>query len=120
MKNEQVKLVSDKEEVKKIEQELGVEEATLEETPEIAKIERPTLSIKDVNIGMKNHALVTGNLEEKTLQLKVVSVFDLSTANDLPDQEMLENEIDVWRQQLLAYINNNSDMIRKAVSVLVR
>ena len=116
---DQVNFMKD-EEAKEEAKALGVDDEVLEEAYPVEKKKKTGSSDKVTNVRMENYALITGSLEENNLQLKVVSVYDLSTANDLPDPEMLEHEIDAWRRQLSGFISRNSEMLRKAVNVLVR
>jgi hypothetical protein len=87
---------------------------------EIEKQERAYVNISQTKVGMENYVVVSGNVEENNLKLTVVSVYDFSNIKASPDPLEIESEIDVWRQKLLADIENNSEMLRKALWVASR
>ncbi len=82
--------------------------------------ERQPLDEKVTQIDLDNYMMVTGSLENNDLKLSVVSIFDLKNAKDLPDLVMTQNEIDVWRYQLMDYISNNAEMLAKALLTTVK
>ena len=115
----QGEIFADPEQVKEVEEVLGVTDGDLEGIPKVSVAEKHQPK-EAIDITMDTYALMSGSLEDKTLQLKVVSVFDLSTAHDIPDPELLDSEMDVWRHHLLSYIVNNDEMLKKALFLLVR
>lgn len=120
MPKQQVKLIADEEEVQTVKRQLGIPEAVEDQYWKIQQQERPYVSGKLRDVRMENYAMVGGTLEEGNLKLTVVTVYDLSHAKEAPDLIATDNELDVWRQHLLAYISQTSERLGMALNLIVR
>ena len=115
---QQITFEVEKKEVEKIEEELEVDDETLKDERKLDEAERRWVSKPESKINIDNY--VFAKSEEGRLQLKVVTVYDLTNVEGSPDPELLEHEIGVWRENLLRNIGENSVYLKKALQVLTR
>ena len=113
----QVKLFSNPAEVEKVEQDLGVSADALEDAELIPRKDRPYVAPSN-NVEMENYALVSTRSDGQ-IEVKVVSVYVLPKCDTVEPTD-LENEVDVWRQHLLADIDRESEQLGKALSLVFR
>jgi len=118
MGRKQATLFSDPAEVEQVEKTLDVTEEALKEVPKTPQKERPYVSTTQ-EISMTNHALVTA-LSDGRIQVKVVSVYVFPKCDTVPEPDDIDNEVDVWRQHLLADIDRESERLSRALSLLFR
>ena len=118
--HQQIPLFTEPDAIKEIEEEHEVTDEILAETPQIDRKSKRGSGQADFKVKVKSYCLVKGSVDTKDLQLKVVSVYDLSGVENIPDAEMLGVEINSFVGNALRAIEMNAGMIVKSLTVLTR
>jgi len=117
---EQMPILVEPDIIKEIEEEHEVTDEQLEEVPQLENYPRKWVARPESKIKNQNYLLVKGSLETKDLRLKVVSIYDLSEVDVLPDAEVLGSEVDAYINNALGGIKMNAGMIAKSLGILTR
>jgi len=117
---EQMPLITEPDTIKEIEEEHEVTDEQLKEVPQLERYPRMWVARPESKIKTQNYCLITGSLETKDLKLKVVSIYDMSKVEVLPDADMLGSEVDAYIQNALNCISMNAGMIAKSLNILTR
>jgi len=118
--HEQMPILTEPAEIKEIEEEHEVTDEVLEDTPIIVSDSKRGSGHADFKVKVKSYCLVKGSIETKDLRLKVISVYDLSGVENIPDAEMLGVEVNSFVGNSLGAIEKNAGMIAKSLTVLTR
>lgn len=111
-------LVSEKEDVKEIEKSLNLSDdevykATPVDLPDSAKE-----IIAESEMPVEVYCLIYGDADLGTMQLKVISIFDMAEVKETPNAESLLNEIEFWNSKAVQSIAENAGMLKLALKHL--